>query len=123
MRERMQGERRANRDAREDRFEVYTCVHVRCACATACGGFITYVRLAVRRHCGGFCWREGAAEGTPARQANITGGPGVTLLLWQICELISHHRKDIQKLISRVPGPACRFSLRSELSSSVFHVL
>lgn len=38
MREGMQGKRRegrTNSNARENRFEVYTCVHVTCACVNA----------------------------------------------------------------------------------------
>lgn len=64
MREGMQGERReggTNGDARENRFEAYTCVRVRCACMHACGCVIIYVAAhgwmhqLQLRNCGGFC--------------------------------------------------------------------
>lgn len=93
MREGMQGERReggTKGDARENRLEVHTCVHVACACANACGCVNVYARRTGRcTSCAtavdsARVRRESEDERKAARQADIRDGAGVKLLLWQI---------------------------------------
>lgn len=86
-------------------------MRARYVCLREC--IIIYVRRMVRCTSWGYAtavdsarmWRESEDEKKPARQADIKEGTGVMLLLRQIWyELITYHSKDIQKLITRVPG-------------------